>query len=295
MIKVLPALLIFLPSAGWSQTLSDASVASFGETRASWLAMNTIRPPAAAATLGAAHWNYLFDAMRARPEHEVDPASLRSANARLFRKTTAAPSGPPAQDGKGRMLIVPSPRDSALYQRTFRILLAHPDITDRYDEIILASADRFGLDPRLLKAIVSAESEFARSAVSPSGALGLMQVMPVTAEEVGILRSRLLDPEANIIAGAAYLHELFRLAWRRFKLKGRSFRQAPLWLVQRVIAAYNAGPRFLFRPAWYRQTRSYVRKVCLFYRSKVADLRGPPKAGGWIPPFKLLPPTGSPR
>ena len=48
-----------------------------------------------------------------------------------------------------------------------------------------------------------------------------------------------------------------------------------LWILQRVVAAYNAGPRFLKRDKWYRQTRGYVRKVLLYYHSSVTDIRNP--------------------
>jgi soluble lytic murein transglycosylase-like protein len=154
--------------------------------------------------------------------------------------------------------------------------LASPEVTDRYDELILKYAELYHLDARLLKSIIAAESEFAFRVVSPRGAQGLMQVMPRTAAEFGIPPDRLYEPEFNIAAGAAYVAELFRIAWRRFKLKGVRYRDAPLWLKQRIIAAYNAGPRFLFRDGgWYRQTRDYVRKVLLFYDSAVTDFRRP--------------------
>ena len=68
---------------------------------------------------------------------------------------------------------------------------------------------------------------------------------------------------------------LFRAAWRIFNLKGVRYTDAPMWVVQRVIAAYHAGPRFLTKRTLYPSTRAYVRKVVLFYHSKVTDLRRP--------------------
>ena len=203
------------------------------------------------------------------------PAIVRPPEARLEReRSLAAPLAQAPRLVLGPRLVVPPPVVTPEYRRTFQILLSRPNVTDRYDELILKYARANRLDARLLKSIIAAESEFALAAVSPRGARGLMQVMPRTAEEVGVPRERLSDPEFNIAAGAAYLALLFAAAWRRYKLKGVRYHEAPLWLKQRIIAAYNAGPRFLFREhGWYRQTRDYVRKVLLFYHSRVTDIR----------------------
>ena len=158
------------------------------------------------------------------------------------------------------------------FERTFFRLIARPE-TNGYDELIRSYSDRFGLDPRLVKSVIAAESEFTARAKSPAGALGLMQVMPATSEDLGISGKALYEPEANIRAGTAYLAHLFERAWRKYHLRGVSFRDAPSWLVQRIVAAYNAGPRFLAHRRLYAQTRDYVRKVLLFYRSKVSELR----------------------
>lgn len=99
-----------------------------------------------------------------------------------------------------------------------------------------------------------------------------MQVKPATADEMGVPGGTLFDPAANIRAGTRYLAYLFARAWERYHLKGVPFTKAPEWLVQRVIAAYNAGPRWVRRRPLYRQTREYVRKVLLFYRSEVSAL-----------------------
>jgi len=157
------------------------------------------------------------------------------------------------------------------FERTFFRLLARPQ-TKGYDALIQVHADRLGLDPRLVKSVIAAESEFTARAKSPAGALGLMQVMPATSEDMGISGKALYEPEANIRAGTAYMAYLFERAWRKYHLKGVSYRNAPAWLVQRIVAAYNAGPRFLAHRRLYVQTRDYVRKVLLFYRSKVSEV-----------------------
>jgi soluble lytic murein transglycosylase-like protein len=183
-------------------------------------------------------------------------------------------------------LVVPVPKATPAYKFTFRVLSEHPEVTDRYDEIILDSSLRHGMDPRLIKAIIAAESEFSTEALSPHGARGLMQVLPITAEELGVPRSDLKDPKANIQVGTAYLERLYRAAWKQYRLKGVKYQDAPLWVVERIIASYNAGPRALTRNSFMRQTRNYVRKVLLFYHSDVSEFRRSPKLAGMAP---LLP------
>jgi soluble lytic murein transglycosylase-like protein len=163
----------------------------------------------------------------------------------------------------------------APFVRTFDRLLARGR-SARYDALIRDSSARNGLDPRLVKSVIAAESEFAPRAKSPAGALGLMQVMPRTAGSVGVEGRSIFDPAANIRAGTAYLAYLFERAWQRYHLKGVAYSRAPAWLVQRIVAAYNAGPRFLATRRLYSQTRDYVRRVLLFYRSAVTELA--PKA-----------------
>ncbi|MBI3298429.1 MAG: lytic transglycosylase domain-containing protein [Elusimicrobia bacterium] len=137
----------------------------------------------------------------------------------------------------------------------------------RYDGIVAKYAARYGLDPRLIKSVIAAESSFRRNAVSKAGALGLMQLMPATAEEMGVPRALLVDPEHNIRAGAAYLAHLFKRLFKRLGLAGRDYRRAPRWMVAKVLAAYNAGPRFLTRTTVYKVTRAYIAKVIAYYSS----------------------------
>ena len=168
------------------------------------------------------------------------------------------------------LLVVPTPVPTPAYRYEFKRLMRELDRIDRFDAVIAREARRFGMDPRLVKAIIAAESDFMTGAHSPRGAQGLMQLLPSTAESLGLAKSALGDPEGNISAGTAYLRFLFDEAWRRSRLPGTDFTSAPPWLVQRIIAAYNAGPRSLGRSRWKPETRSYVRKVVLFYQSEVS-------------------------
>lgn len=172
-----------------------------------------------------------------------------------------------------KMVVVPDPVPTKPYKRLFAKLLKDPARIDRYDDPLLTEARKHGLDPRLLKSIMAAESEFNPKALSPKGAMGLMQVLPSTAESMGVPRALLKDPYLNIKAGAAYIAKLYAVIAKRHNMKGVRMADAPVWMVQRVIAAYHAGPRFLARGSWFKSTRLYVRKVLLYYQSRVTDIR----------------------
>jgi soluble lytic murein transglycosylase-like protein len=120
--------------------------------------------------------------------------------------------------------------------------------------IIRVAAKKHKVHPALVKSIVAAESAFDANAVSPKGAIGLMQLMPETASEYG---ADPLIPEQNIDAGTKYLHYLIgRYSKYHNGLK-------------RAIAAYNAGPgvvdRFRGVPP-YKETRGYVTRVLAFMK-----------------------------
>lgn len=116
-------------------------------------------------------------------------------------------------------------------------------------ELVTQAAVRQGLPPELLHSIARVESGYRQDAVSPKGAVGIMQLMPATAGELG---ADAADPAGNVDAGARYLRELL--------LK---YLDHPDQL-RMALAAYNAGPgavdRFNGVPP-YRETIEYVRKV----------------------------------
>lgn len=108
-----------------------------------------------------------------------------------------------------------------------------------------------GMDPNLVKAMVKAESGFKPNAVSPKGAMGLMQLMPETAESLGV--NDPFDPEDNIGGGVKFLKGLMK-----------EFKDP-----EKAIAAYNAGPgavkRYKGIPP-YEETQKYVNKVKRYYK-----------------------------
>jgi soluble lytic murein transglycosylase-like protein len=116
-----------------------------------------------------------------------------------------------------------------------------------YDDIVDEAAAMYKLDPRFIKAVMEAESAFNAMAVSPVGALGLMQLMPEVAKELGVTDP--LDPRQNIMAGAKYLKQLL-------DAQGGNVRLA--------LASYNAGPgnvaKYRAIPP-FKETRNYVKKV----------------------------------
>ena len=112
-----------------------------------------------------------------------------------------------------------------------------------YRSAIEAAAVRYGLSPAFLDAVARAESGYNPDAVSPAGAIGLMQLMPATARALGVDPR---DPRQNILGGAAYL----RLLLDRFDGD-----------IDKTLAGYNAGPGAVERHAGvppYRETRAYV-------------------------------------
>lgn len=203
-----------------------------------------------------------------------DAAAAKGGMALVAPKPELARRPPPQQAALARpfpfVLDIPSVPPMP-FERAFQRIVLKKE-TVGYDGIISRYASEAGLDPRLVKSIVAAESEFTARAVSPAGALGLMQVMPKTAGWMGVSGDVLFDPEENIRAGTRYLVYLFDRAWKRYHLQGVSYRNAPSWIIQRVVAAYNAGPKFLAHRRLYRETREYIRKVLLFYKSKVTEL-----------------------
>lgn len=118
----------------------------------------------------------------------------------------------------------------------------------RFGQFIRTAADRYSLDPELIWAIIKVESSFNPFAVSEKGAMGLMQLMPGTAEEMQVVEP--FEAEDNILGGSRYLRKMINL------FEGD---------LQLGLAAYNAGPNRVLengrRIPKIPETEQYVEKV----------------------------------
>jgi Transglycosylase SLT domain/Domain of unknown function (DUF4124) len=125
----------------------------------------------------------------------------------------------------------------------------------RFSNLIANAAYRNGVEERLVHAVIQTESAYNSSAVSPAGAVGLMQLMPGTAKRYGVLNRT--DPVQNVDGGTRYLKDLLGMFNYNLRL---------------AVAAYNAGENAVIRhnnsiPP-YPETQNYVRQVlALYHRS----------------------------
>ena len=184
-------------------------------------------------------------------------------------------------------------------------LLAYLEISPTYKSVrhlLREAAARHDLDYELIKAVIATESGFDPQAVSPRGAVGLMQLLPTTAEQHGVtgdarasVAQKLTDPRTNIAAGTRHLRELLNRFAGELEL---------------ALAAYNAGEGAVRRAGNrvpdYRETQNYVRTVMQIYailkppkpvvqqraetRSSPALLPAP---GGAIGRGNMIPPLGT--
>lgn len=143
-------------------------------------------------------------------------------------------------------------------------LLAYFDVSPNYKAVkhlLKDAAQIHGIDYELLQALIATESGFDTFAVSPKGAVGLMQLMPPTAERYGVkadkktpIEKKLTDPKTNIKAGSSYLRDLIRMFPGQLEL---------------AVAAYNAGEGAVQRAGNkipnYPETRNYVKTVMQLY------------------------------
>lgn len=184
------------------------------------------------------------------PKPKAKPAPKPVAKKRDSNPKTYASS----RMGRGDML---SSRAMSVYD-PYRKAIArfNPRLTAReLDAItasILAYSEKYKIDPRLVIALIIAESGFRPNATSRAGAMGLCQLMPGTARGLGV--GNAYDPAQNIEGAVKYL-------------RGQIDRYGSLDL---VLSAYNAGPGAVKKHGGvppYRETRNYIRKVSSLYKA----------------------------
>jgi soluble lytic murein transglycosylase len=130
-----------------------------------------------------------------------------------------------------------------------------------YDQIIQRKSSKYDLEPSIVKAVITTESNWNPKAVSHKGALGLMQLMPSTAEAMQI--NNPLDPEQNIEAGTRYLRHLLD------RFNGD---------LDLALAAYNAGPSKVEKSGGMpsiSETRSFVKNVKSLFKGKAGKRKRP--------------------
>ena len=164
-----------------------------------------------------------------------------------------------AIDDKGGYVLTNVHRPGRNYERVIREPVAQAGpanaqlITGRpYADLVAAAARMHNVPQALLHALIKAESGYNPKARSAAGALGLMQLMPGTAKEMGV--EDVLDPEDNVQGGARYLKRMLNLFDNDITL---------------AVAAYNAGPEAVRRRGAvppFAETRRYVPNVLREYR-----------------------------
>jgi hypothetical protein len=130
-----------------------------------------------------------------------------------------------------------------------------------FQKLIRDAAARYNLDPNLIHSVISIESNFNPKAVSPKNARGLMQLMPRTAQLMGVKDA--FDPGQNIDGGSHYLSDLLKKYGNDLTL---------------ALAAYNAGPdsvdKYGRRVPPYLETMKYVQRIAKTYAKLKADAAG---------------------
>lgn len=163
----------------------------------------------------------------------------------------------------GRKVIL----NEDLGQRTRRLSTKLADLPDqRLEPIIQRHSDAQNLDPKLVRALIQAESGYNVKALSNKGAIGLMQLMPATASDLNV---NPYDPDQNIKGGTMYLRQMID------HFAGK---------VELAVAAYNAGPGAVEKHGGippFAETRDYVKRVLALWRG--AELNLPAAASMILP------------
>jgi soluble lytic murein transglycosylase-like protein len=159
------------------------------------------------------------------------------------------------RDASGTLVLSDRPKDPSArtyaVARSTAVRVTRPAgrrMSTEYGDLIAEHAAAQGVEPDLVRAVIQAESAFNPRARSSKGAMGLMQLMPATAAEYGVLDP--YDPGDNIRGGVAYLKSLLTRYDDRVEL---------------ALAAYNAGPGAVERYGGtippYRETMDYVDRI----------------------------------
>jgi soluble lytic murein transglycosylase-like protein len=212
-------------------------------------ASNPSRSPRRASVL--VYWSRVEH--RWKPVPPPTPSAIKAARSAAAEVgqyvAAAAPSNP----------VMNAAEDAAPDNR--EILRGRAMTSRELDSIIEEAARRHDVDANLVRSLIKVESNFNAHAVSPKGAMGLMQLMPGTARTLNV--SNPFDPQQNVDAGVRHLKHLLQ------DFNGD---------VRLSLAAYNAGAGAVARSKGvppYAETRNYVKRITALYGDRGKLLTGP--------------------
>lgn len=183
----------------------------------------------------------------------------------MFGGTAAAPHAeghemlPPEPELNPLAMLPPDPADLLASLLKARTELINDLAPDRYQMMIVETAHRHRLDPRLIASVITVETRWDPDAVGSYGEKGLMQILPSTgvwlARQMGLSQYDLSDPQTSIEMGAYYLSALV----------------SEYGNPQKALAVYNGGPRAA--KSW--EQNIYMRKVMKVYNSRPEPVKAP--------------------
>jgi soluble lytic murein transglycosylase-like protein len=145
------------------------------------------------------------------------------------------------------------------FEKTLEDAISEPlngqsKLSSDYSQLIEAASKKYNISSNIINAVINAESSFNSTAISRTGAMGLMQLMPGTAEALGV--SNAFDPGENIDGGVRYLKNMLSEFGCNLEL---------------ALAAYNAGPNSVKKYGGippYEETQAYVKKIMSNLKNK---------------------------
>ena len=188
-------------------------------------------------------------ALWAVPAHGQIVSYMDSDGKRVFINSDPAPAARPSKTPLLRTAatgIAPRTTQTS-FAASSEMSVAEQANREKIEQMIREVSARYRVDPALVRAVMQTESNWNSAAVSRRGGLGLMQLVPGTAQQLGV--NNAFDPKQNLDGGVRYLHMLLE------RYNGD---------LDKALAAYNAGPGAVDRAGGiprYRETRDYVQKV----------------------------------